>query len=258
MRVCLDAGLFLCRQLKNRADHSNDEADRLHAQGLYDSYNAATYLTKQKVGNSSVPYCEIKKQAEIIKVNGYSFPGPIQVLICKRYSQQLAFEGKLDLWADSCRPTGNSGDDDDWSIDEPHWRCIPYDLAADSDDFAKYAEAWPASVLNDAILRSLSEEGCPVLIEHMLKFLSRVDASSFASAPEHYQVVFGGVVKVAKGLVGLASPVPGKGNCTLGDIQYAMPSNGTSAAVYKDLPKIGRLIASRLRADPFFKKQFED
>ena len=55
------------------------------------------------------------------------------------------------------------------------------------------------------------------------------------------------VVRLARALVAIAVPIPGILGVSLEDVEYAAPKHGTEAKIMKDIPKLGRIMALKLR-----------
>ena len=55
------------------------------------------------------------------------------------------------------------------------------------------------------------------------------------------------VIRLMRALVAIAVPIPGILGVSLEDVEYAAPKNGTEAKIMKDIPKLGRIVALKLR-----------
>ena len=50
-----------------------------------------------------------------------------------------------------------------------------------------------------------------------------------------------------RALVAISVPIPGIHGVTLDDVEYAAPKHGTEAMIMKEIPRLGRIVALRLR-----------
>lgn len=138
------------------------------------------------------------------------------------------------------------------------------------DQLALIGVQWHSATFCDYFLRVVKEVGlssnygpegtcgrrrvCFVLAELCKLAYDSVGMSEdfLKSLPEARQLPLQSLIvldqKVCRGLLTLCYPVPGVCSFSLKDALHVCPPNGTAADVFKELPRLGRLIATRRAA----------
>ena len=94
----------------------------------------------------------------------------------------------------------------------------------------------------------MSEPVTDNLLEACRTFLSQFNTDTCGGVPSNFAQVCLHAIKLFRGLLALACPTPGiEGSC-LEDVQFLA---STPPAVVTEIPKVGRLIASKLKKAPW-------
>ena len=71
------------------------ETDRLHFLNIITACDAASFLAQGKIDNPATPLGDIRSKVVSLEQLGYTVPEYHHVLISRRSSQQLHYEGKV-------------------------------------------------------------------------------------------------------------------------------------------------------------------
>ena len=92
----------------------------------------------------------------------------------------------------------------------------------------------------------MSEPVTDNLLEACRTFLSQFNTDTYPGVPSEFAQVCLHAIKLFRGLLALACPIPGiEGSC-LEDVQFLI-----GAAIVTEIPRVGRLIASKLKKAPW-------
>jgi len=235
------------------------EEDKGNVQNKIDAYELALALEKGKIDNASnMTWKDIHEKGTSLQALGYTIPELLRVYISRRYSQQMHFEGKKDTWAVSVTLLKAGADAEQWTVDDPFWKYLSaFGMDKDSEEFTAATQKWPSAVFTDRNIRNMTEAGSKELVQDLVLFDAHLPQST-DTVPADFRPVFNAVRSAARGLVGMANPEPLAGSAELADVQFIMPRNGTVAAVYTLLPRLGRVIVGKIRKDAWWLKMQDD
>ena len=107
---------------------------------------------------------------------------------------------------------------------------------------------WLGACIDDPFLRMLCDEDTAHLIQVIDAFLSELKPSQVPAGLSKYYTT---AATVMRGILAITSPLPGHGGATLQDVSYIASTGSKVPPVVEGIPRVGRLMASKLRQEPW-------
>ena len=225
---------------------------------------AATALQVRKLLVAAVP--EVAKNCQLLLLQGVSIPLHHRMVISMRAAVVHLGNNEASKWVQALSVARQA----EWDPKDISFAGCMTDLAAavqeegDEPSAAEsplriFQEVYPAAVFPDGFMRRLnaaSVEGsaeesvaaAAPLLELCRIYLEQLKRESEEiKIPECVKKVLQDCGKVMRGIQCMASAEPT--SAELADLEYIMPKNATSAAVLKDLPRLGRIFVSKFRRE---------
>ena len=228
------------------------------------SWSAAVALQIDKVITGDTH--EIKKNCELLRMQGLVLPIIHMLTITLRHSGQVLDADDEESWATCTHPEIL---DEEWTVENPKFgACVvfPEQLPKDAHelykkyDANKVIELWVKGVFPDKFFRILrdvtndalpKERTCGRMVKLATAWAAKYTTTSI-SAPEGLQTTADAVLSVWRGLAALASPKHGILSSSLQDIKLILPRSVHShSPLLKQLPTVGRLILTKLQSGPW-------
>ena len=228
------------------------------------SWSAAVALQIDKVITGDTH--EIKKNCELLRMQGLVLPIVHMLTITLRHSGQVLDADDEESWATCTHPEIL---DEKWNVENPKYgACLvfPEQLPQDAHelyknyDANKVVETWVKGVFPDKFFRILrdvtndalpKERTCGRMVKLATAWAAKYTTTSII-APEGLQATADAVLSVWRGLAALASPKHGILSSSLQDIKLILPRSVHShSPLLKQLPTVGRLILTKLQSGPW-------
>ena len=215
---------------------------------------SAEKLTVAILNSGTLTILEITKHVKIVQDLGHKVQTLNRLLACKIYTIELLEKRADTEWSESLVPVLKDSTLLDWCADNPLWASIV--LAMDTVGY--YRMHWVEAVLANGLWNLLDnvEDKASRLrlialgarfiadMEHVPEALDRM----CDEVKEQFGPVVRGCIKMMRGILGLASPTPGR--ASLSDVQYILPANASTSQLVLDLAGgPGRALISLLRKD---------
>ena len=196
----------------------------------------------------------IKEHYVVLERFDHRLPTIHLIVIVKVHCKEVVIV-LVALWLSALRPLKKL-EDTKFFIDAPCYAdTSALRMSPKTAEYKMFVDSWLASALPNPFWKLLVEmaddERRKQFVEMSAMFLDMMDSVDFsdldADDKEEKVAPFKSVQRAYKGLLALASPVPGLGQ--LSDVEYVMPSNATEAPINREIPRYGRSLVSALRKD---------
>ena len=202
---------------------------------------------------ATASWSEIVNNVEFLELNGHSCIPAVQLAISRKSARASFADGDIEQWADAVIIAPRGGR---WSVRNPRFSDCDSLLKFDQNrDEPSLLEQLHQAILTDGFVKLVSCAGytntqggsaMKELGNIGMTFLRHFEKSEQALAEARKNLIMP-VIRLMRALVAIAVPMPGIHSVSLEDVEYAAPKNGTEAKIMKDIPKLGRIVALKLR-----------
>ena len=193
-------------------------------------------------------YGEMIKNVNFMILNGYILPCLHKVHVNRRYANRELQEREILLWIECISLKEASGE---WSTSKATWAsCLQEADALAADKPEEVIEVWFGSVFCDAWIRIFNkasegdESAMDLLATTAENFVIRTGGDTPA---KNLKPALDVAVKVMRGVLCMASPVPGVAGSDLEDLNYVFPPEGKTSTLMTDVPRIGRILIVKIK-----------
>ena len=249
-----DDGIALSLQVDTALKTLDQDADQivreeLELKKLLISSAKALQVRKLDI----VTVSEMVKNASILVQQGVKLPLETQMHMAKRMATVSLSDGQLQGWLNSvsCGPM-------DFDPMKPCFGSIAASLLQEDEQsvlHVRFRETLVETVFCSAFLRALNqasaeqESDATLLISFCVAYLKQVNNEIDLVKEGKARAVINDIARAVRGIVCLTSARAPEASTALEDVRYVVPRNASSAAIISELPKIGRLLVTRFRAE---------
>ena len=214
----------------------------------------ATALQIQNLNKSE--YGELIKNVNFIILNGFSLPCLHRLHVNRRRANRELGSREMISWLECISLKEASGEMSPWSTYKPTWDSCLQEADALTDKLEEVFEVWFGSVFCDAWFRIFTkasegdEEAMDQLAHTAENFVLRNAGDTPAKSLKPALDV---AVKTMRGLLCMASPVPGIAASGLDDLHYVLPPEGKTSPLMTDIVRSGRILIVKIKQSDSFK-----